>query len=134
MNRYIKFVGAYSDLKQAGFTFQKLYASNYMQWEKDGFRVWKKGGDMTIDRYKNVEGELLHLLLANRKTLTSLLYGTPLCGGLQIGINYESYRVKVTRKHISLDDDEWSAQLVSVDTIRRLFTMVDTGFIEVGTL
>ena len=34
-----------------GFTFQKLFAGNYMQWERDGFRIWKKGSDITHDRY-----------------------------------------------------------------------------------
>jgi len=47
---YVKFTGDYSKLKSMGFTFQKLYASNYMQWERLGFRVWKKGGDITHDR------------------------------------------------------------------------------------
>ena len=48
---YVKFTGVYSELKNMGFTFQKLYASNYMQWERNHFRVWKKGGDITHDRY-----------------------------------------------------------------------------------
>jgi hypothetical protein len=48
---YVKFLGDYSKLKSMGFTFQKLYAGNYMQWEKDHFRVWKKGSDITHDRY-----------------------------------------------------------------------------------
>lgn len=48
---YVKFLGDYSKLKSMGFTFQKLYANNYMQWSKDGFRIWKKGGDITHDDY-----------------------------------------------------------------------------------
>lgn len=49
---YVKFTGDYSKLKGMGFTFQKLYASNYMQWERNSFRVWKRGGDITHDEYK----------------------------------------------------------------------------------
>ena len=41
---YVKFTGDYSKLKGMGFTFQKLFANNYMQWERNSFRVWKKGG------------------------------------------------------------------------------------------
>ena len=48
---YVKFTGDYSMLKSMGFTFQKLFANNYMQWAKDGFRVWKRGHDITHDRY-----------------------------------------------------------------------------------
>ncbi|RLA50696.1 MAG: hypothetical protein DRQ98_12510 [Gammaproteobacteria bacterium] len=48
---YVKFLGDYSKLKGMGFTFQKLFASNYMQWERNHFRVWKKGGDITHDEY-----------------------------------------------------------------------------------
>lgn len=43
---YVKFTGDYSKLKGMGFTFQKLFAGNYMQWEKNGFRVWKKGAEL----------------------------------------------------------------------------------------
>ena len=46
---YVKFTGEYAKLKEMGFEFQKLYASNYMQWSKNGFRVWKRGGDITHD-------------------------------------------------------------------------------------
>ncbi len=52
---YVRFTGKYAQLKSMGFSFQKLYASNYMQWAKDGFRIWKKGSDIThdsIDLYK----------------------------------------------------------------------------------
>jgi len=48
---YLKFTGDYKKLKKMGFEFQKLYASNYMQWHKNHFRVWKKGSDITHDEY-----------------------------------------------------------------------------------
>ena len=46
---YIKFTGKYAELKDKGFEFQKLFANNYMQWRRDGIRVWKKGGDVTCE-------------------------------------------------------------------------------------
>jgi len=48
---YVKFTGDYSKLKGMGFTFQKLFAGNYMQWEKDGFRVWKKGAELEHNEF-----------------------------------------------------------------------------------
>jgi hypothetical protein len=48
---YVKFTGDYSKLKGMGFTFQKLYAGNYMQWCRNHFRVWKRGSDITHDQY-----------------------------------------------------------------------------------
>lgn len=48
---YVKFTGEYNKLKGMGYEFQKLYASNYMQWCKDHFRIWKKGNDITHDEY-----------------------------------------------------------------------------------
>lgn len=48
---YVKFTGDYSKLKSMGFTFQKLYAGNYMQWCRNHLRVWKKGSDITHDSY-----------------------------------------------------------------------------------
>ena len=46
---WVKFTGDYSILKSMGFGFQKLYAANYMQWHKNGIRVWKRGNDITFD-------------------------------------------------------------------------------------
>lgn len=46
---YIKFTGEYKKLKSMGFVFQRLFAGNYMQWCKDGIRIWKKGSDITYD-------------------------------------------------------------------------------------
>lgn len=53
-DQYAKFTYDYAKLKPMGFTFQRLFASNYMQWEKDGFRVWKKGNDVTSDDFDMV--------------------------------------------------------------------------------
>jgi len=55
---YVKFTGEYSKLKGMGYVFQKLYAGNYMQWCNNGFRVWKRGSDIThddVDLYKLVK-------------------------------------------------------------------------------
>ncbi len=54
---YVRFTGDYAKLKEMGYTFQKLYANNYMQWEKGGIRIWKKGSDITFD-----EGDLYTML------------------------------------------------------------------------
>lgn len=49
---YVKFTGDYSKLKGMGFTFQKLFAGNYMQWCRNHFRVWKRGAELEHDRFK----------------------------------------------------------------------------------
>ena len=48
---YINFTGDYAELKNCGFKFQKLYATNYMQWSLEEFhlRVWKVGHEITRD-------------------------------------------------------------------------------------
>ncbi len=46
---YLKFTGKYAELKKMGYSFQKLYAKNYMQWNKNGVRVWKNGAEITLE-------------------------------------------------------------------------------------
>lgn len=69
----IRFVGKYAELKNMGFTFQKLFAGNYMQWSKGHIRVWKYGEDVTIDMLTNFEGNFLKILLANKQNKVPLL-------------------------------------------------------------
>ena len=49
----IDFTGEYSGLKKLGFTFQRLFAANYMSWghEESELRVWKRGADVTASTY-----------------------------------------------------------------------------------
>ena len=48
---YVRFTGKFDRLKFLGYKFQKLFAGNYMQWSKCGFRVWKRGSDITHDAF-----------------------------------------------------------------------------------
>jgi len=52
MKGYVKFTGQYNKLKSMGFEFQKLHAMNYMQWERNDFRIWKKGSEITHDELR----------------------------------------------------------------------------------
>ena len=57
-NGYLKFTGDYTKLKSMGYTFQKLYANNYMSWHKDETFIFKKGADISngsVNLYKLVE-------------------------------------------------------------------------------
>jgi hypothetical protein len=45
------------------YEFQKLYAPNYMQWHKNGVRIWKRGAELTLDDFTNYEGDLLRYLI-----------------------------------------------------------------------
>ena len=56
--RAIQFTGDYKALKPMGFTFQKLYAHNYMQWSYDFgeeygdcIRIWKTQPSFTFDGF-----------------------------------------------------------------------------------
>lgn len=68
--KVLKFVGNYGDLKKHGFTFQKLYARNYMQWSKKVkgdhcISVWKKGAEVEIDDLYNLSGIVAEYILNN---------------------------------------------------------------------
>lgn len=77
IHKKIRFTGDYSQLKSMGYSFQKLYAGNYMQWANESTehlcstRVWKKGAEVTIDELTNYEGfffdELLKLKATGKK-------------------------------------------------------------------
>lgn len=89
--KYIKFVGDYSKLKFRGYSFQRLFASNYMQWEKNGLRVWKKGAELTIDELTNFEGAFFELFL---NTVSFPLLGRKY---LSLYINRKTHEVTLDR-------------------------------------
>lgn len=60
---FVKFTGDFSELKKLGYSFQKLYAANYQQWNKDNIRVWKKGQEVTHDDLGNQFPAVLNMLL-----------------------------------------------------------------------
>lgn len=62
-HRYLKFTGDYAKLKSMGYTFQKLFARNYQQWNNGIFRIWRKGTEVTCDR-TNDEAKMLEAILA----------------------------------------------------------------------
>tara|TARA_Y100001001_G_scaffold152479_1_gene165148 strand:- start:293 stop:829 length:537 start_codon:yes stop_codon:yes gene_type:complete len=70
--KMLAFHGDYSALKGMGFTFQKLYADNYMQWELEtrkhlsSVRIWKRQPQVTVDCLTNFEGSFFQLLLDYR--------------------------------------------------------------------
>lgn len=68
-HKYIKFTGDFGKLKSMGYEFGKLFASNYMQWSRGGTRVWKKGGDVTLERVLNHTGVFFEVYMANRNNL-----------------------------------------------------------------
>ena len=46
-NGYLKFTGEYGKLKSMGYTFQRMYAANYMCWHKNELYIYKRGADIT---------------------------------------------------------------------------------------
>lgn len=75
---YLKFTGSYPNLKRLGYTFQKLYANNYMSWSKNGIFIFKKGADIT-------HGEL------NLHKLITFLRGKPAVRPYDTGIVFYKF-------------------------------------------
>jgi hypothetical protein len=100
MVNYIKFIGDYSKLKSQGYTFQKLYAGNYMQWEKDGFRVWKRGAELTIDDLTNYEGSFLKMLIDNRWKESKLVSRN---GFLRVVKNNETFEIESSEESLKFE-------------------------------
>ncbi len=63
---YLKFTGDYSKLQSMGYTFQKLYADNYMSWRKDDLIIWKRGAELVIN---NFDGHKLITFMRTRPTI-----------------------------------------------------------------
>jgi hypothetical protein len=78
IHKQIAFTGDYSALKSMGYSFQKLFAGNYMQWELESqehicsTRVWKKGAEVTIDELRNYEGFFFDALLKMKEAGSGL--------------------------------------------------------------
>jgi hypothetical protein len=109
MVNYIKFIGDYSKLKSQGYTFQKLYAGNYMQWEKDGFRVWKRGAELTIDDLTNYEGSFLKMLIDNRWKESKLVSRN---GFLRVVKNNETFEIESSEESLKFESDQRKAHFL----------------------
>jgi hypothetical protein len=60
---FVKFTGEYCQLKTLGYSFQHLYAGNYQQWNKKDLSVWRKGEDVTHDKFGHRFPAILSQLL-----------------------------------------------------------------------
>lgn len=101
--KQIGFTGDYAQLKHMGFKFQKLFASNYMQWhhKKADISIWKKGADVQISRIMGMEGILLQMMLDN--TVFHIRKGVT-------GYYLRMYINRLTNE-LSIDDTEYLAQI-----------------------
>lgn len=140
-NTYIKFTGDFSKLKTMGFTFQRLYANNYMQWCNDDTRVWKKGSDVTIGHLTNFEGEFFAQYMELRPNLPWSKPGP--FGGSYLrfivdhktgtgSFDYDSY-IKETREDYREDR---APRLESIPMTERLLApleeLIKLGWVELG--
>jgi hypothetical protein len=60
---YVKFTGTYAQLKKHGYAFQKLHAANYQQWNCGDVRIWRKGQEVTHDKFGNAFAAVFHQLV-----------------------------------------------------------------------
>lgn len=150
MGEYIKFIGDYSQLKHLGFVFQNLYAGNYMQWNNDGFRVWKRGAELTIDGLVNYEGAFLKLILDMRE---KKLKTTQICESFLVVKYHGSHKITADKESIAEckshhkrwydwyeggevgEEPVYSCytECVEYKLAGRLFEMYDSKMIELGT-
>ena len=137
--KQIGFTGEYSQLKHMGFEFQKLYASNYMQWhhEASDIRIWKKGADLTINSIQGMEGQLLQMMLDGH-----VFHMKP---SMSMGYYLEMYVNTVTNELTTdpteyvkeMEDSElfltriWRAFSMNKDTMLMLQKLARLGWIHV---
>ena len=70
----IKFVGDFKELIPMGFKFQRLYASNYICYIKEGIFIWRKGKELTCNRIEMTQkDEAIIDSLVERGMLSSKL-------------------------------------------------------------
>lgn len=67
----IKFTGDFKKLIPMGYRFTKVYARNYICYQKDKVYIWKKGKDVEIlDLYSSGSHLVLQFLIDNNFTIT----------------------------------------------------------------
>jgi len=159
--KYIKFIGDYSKLMSMGYEFQKLYASNYMQWSKqsDGewsptTRIWKKGTEVTMDALTNYEGVFFELYMeykANGKDIpwhTSTSFGTHtwlrvITNNVDrtVSFDYNTYIEQERANHRAWDKDkdaitthDLNSVVVDAKVLAALDELIDLGWVELGTI
>ena len=135
----IAFTGDYSQLKNMGFVFQKLYASNYMQWhhEASDIRIWKKGADLTINQIDGMEGQLLKMLLDNQVFQVHKFN----CGNSirmfknrvtnELTHNGDAYYDEIDKGVVGYLDRMWSPLLMDQDTMLMLQKLGKLGWVHV---
>lgn len=57
------FTGAFNSLRKRGFRYAKLYASNYITYERDEIWIWKRGSFVVIKDTGNHSGAILEYLI-----------------------------------------------------------------------
>ena len=143
----IDFHGDYSKLKSMGFYFQKLFASNYMQWrnEKAKVRVWKKNHDLEIDNFDMYGGTLLEMIIANTKFTINDKYGfrrivlfvNELTGEISLDrTEFSKQEIKAINDYNADPDSEyvypvWHCVTQPVETFELLHELLKLGWISV---
>jgi len=138
--KYIKFTGDYSQLKNMGYEFQKLFAGNYMQWSKGYTRIWKKGGDVSIDRLTNYEGAFFEWF--KRYYDKQVPLPTTKHGFIRVQLDMQTGEVNLNvtkyveqNKAMMTDDSveyRYELTVLSVKNLSPLLELVKLGWVELG--
>lgn len=134
IHTFIKFTGDYSKLKSMGYSFQKLYAANYMQWCNGDTRVWKKGTDVTLDRLTNFEGPFFELFMHHYNNQIPIEFRHNV---VSVICNNEDYTVSLDQTAYRQQWDDMVAgpltqSLVSRDSLNPLLELIKLGWVELG--
>jgi len=149
--KYVKFTGKYAELKKLGYEFQKLYARNYLQWNKEDLRVWKVGAEVTNDSWGSLFGIILEQLLTldlnnlpfkkcdrfdDYLYLYVYTHKDRNTGTLDRSewfecdkISYESYQQDDREKYIN---NPWTRTIIVESCIQPIIELYNKGWIEVG--
>ena len=130
----IAFTGPYPELKALGFEFQKLYASNYMQWhhEDSDLRVWKKGAEVTCNQYPDdMTAQLLvmleHGVRPNKYMGLYIAYWNTV--QKYASINDDDYKMAQIVEGVPYPSS-WREVTIKPETIDMLINLKERGWIQ----
>lgn len=143
--KYIAFYGRYNQLKNMGYTYQSLMAANHKQWHKKGFRVWRKGSELTHDslgdRLPCVYEKLIELGIDNLPFKECTYFK----GRFRLYLYLDKRTKKCTTDHlewrrdkqeadIEIREYEWEKICITPDLVEPLIELHELGWVSLRSI
>jgi len=129
---YVKFKGEFAKLKGMGYTFQKLFAANYMVWRKGELSIWKNGSELVIGDFDSYElikfFRTLPILEVYSKS--SLLGFYKVYNKDHTTFKYCGYNKKDRARIKKLPIDRWVHETIEMQTVDDLRKLNDLKWYE----